>query len=162
MNNKGMTLVELIASFTLSSIIIVLLINVIVVLKDVYTKSSIKSELIMVQSGLSQKINQKMTTDNLNNYSSCGDNCYDLIFKDETIRLSLDKSARLVKFGEYSYQYPKNSVISDIEITTDNYSTIIGNNSILVLKIQVTNSRFINDDYGVNIVYPYNSSKVNF
>ncbi len=162
MNNKGMTLVELIASFTLASVIIVLLINVILILRNTYTKSSIKSELIMQQSGLSQKVNQKMTTDNLKNYSSCGENCYDFEFTDETIRLTIDKEKRTVVFGSFSYTYPKNTEISDIEITKDNYSTIIGNNSLLVLKIPITNSRFSGEDFGINVVYPYNSLKTEF
>ena len=53
MNNKGLTLVELITTFALTSVIVVLLINIVVVIKNVYSKSDIKTELYINQSNLS-------------------------------------------------------------------------------------------------------------
>ena len=52
MNNKGLTLIELITTFALSAVIIVLLINVVVSIRNVYSKVSVKSDLYITQSNL--------------------------------------------------------------------------------------------------------------
>ena len=45
MDKKGFTLVELITTLALTSVIVILLINVVLVINNVYSKSSIKTEL---------------------------------------------------------------------------------------------------------------------
>ena len=57
MNNKGLTLIELITTFALSAVIIVLLINVVASIRTVYSKVSIKSDLYITQSNLSTALN---------------------------------------------------------------------------------------------------------
>lgn len=157
MNNKGMTLVELIMSFALASVIVVLLINVLLILKDVYYNSSLKSELIITQSGLSNQINKKMISNNLLSYNNCGDNCYDFTFTDETLQLNINKETNTITFGKTKYTYPPGVTIGDIEITKENYSTYIGNDSLFILRIPVEYND-MEEDFGINIVYPYKSN----
>lgn len=157
MNNKGMTLVELIASFTLSSVIVVLLMNVLVILKDVYYNSSLKSELVIIQSGLSNQINKKFSSNNFTGYNSCGNNCYNFTFKDEVVQLSVNKETNTIAFGKTNYTYPSGATIGDIEIVKENYSTYLGNDSLFILRILVEYND-MEENFGINVVYPYESN----
>ena len=46
MKNKGFTVVEMLSAFTLSSIIIIILFQLIINLKELYMSSGIKTELL--------------------------------------------------------------------------------------------------------------------
>ena len=59
LNKKGFTLIELITTFALASVLIIILINIIIVIKNVYSKNDIRSELLIEQSNLSNLINKK-------------------------------------------------------------------------------------------------------
>ena len=53
MNKKGFTLIELITTFALASVIIVILVNIIGIIKEMYVKTDVKSKLLVEQSNLS-------------------------------------------------------------------------------------------------------------
>ena len=55
-NNKGFTLVEMLVSFSLSMILIIILFQLIINLKDVYMTSGIKTELLNKQYLMTTKI----------------------------------------------------------------------------------------------------------
>ena len=58
MNNKGFTMVELIASFSLTSIIVVMLLQIVFSLKEIQEYSDVKTELLTKQATISNKINK--------------------------------------------------------------------------------------------------------
>ena len=55
-NNKGFTLVEMLVSFTLSMILVIILFQLIINLKDIYMSSGMKTELIKKQYLMTNKI----------------------------------------------------------------------------------------------------------
>ena len=71
LNKKGFTLIELITTFALASVLIIILINIIIVIKNIYSKNDIRSELLLEQSNLSNLINKKFDKDFLNSYFPC-------------------------------------------------------------------------------------------
>lgn len=159
MNKKGMTLVELITTFALTAVIVVLLINVIVVIKNVYSKSSIKSELYINQSNLSNVLNSKINNDNLDYYEECViDNsllCVDFNFiNGESIRLSV--SEKEIKFGEYIYKLDNNTKVMNPSINVEYINLEENGNNILTLRIPIQSTFYPNIDFGINLVYLYN------
>ena len=56
---NGFTVVELIVSFSLTLVIAVFLFQIIINLKNLYTNSVIKTELVNMQSLISREINSK-------------------------------------------------------------------------------------------------------
>ena len=56
MNKKGMTVVELVVAFSLSTVIALFLIQVVLFLKDTYMINGVKSELVLKQSLISDRI----------------------------------------------------------------------------------------------------------
>ena len=159
MNKKGMTLVELITTFALTAVIVVLLINVIVVIKNVYSKSSIKSELYINQSNLSNALNSKINNDNLDYYEECViDNsllCVDFNFiNGESIRLSV--SEKEIKFGEYIYKLDNNTKVMNPSINVEYINLEENGNNIMTLRIPIQSTFYPNIDFGINLVYLYN------
>lgn len=149
MNKKGFTLVELITTFALASVILILLINVVVLIKDIYTKSDIKTQLLIGQANLSNSLNSKIRNGNLNSYSECSDStdfCYDFSFKDgNSIKLKVTNSE--VIFGNFVYK-----VKSGTKILTPSLTDTL---DFLVIEIPIENKLYPNEDFGINLVYRY-------
>lgn len=159
MNNKGLTLIELITTFALSAVIIVLLINVVVSIRNVYSKVSIKSDLYITQSNLSNALNSKLHDDQLDNYDTCTDSSFCYIFtlvNGETLKLVVEENK--ITVGDQVYKLTGKTKVVEPSLTpgyielNEEYS----GNDILVLKIPIKNELYPNIDFGVNVVYLYN------
>lgn len=163
MNKKGFTLVELITTFALSAVIVTILINVVLVIKNTYSDVNLKTNLLINQGNLSMALNSKITDDNLLSYSDCSANyfCYNFNFTDGTSEI-LEIKDNTVKFGKFTYKLDRGSEISNPIIYKENIDINIQsvNNSLLVIKIPITNRLFKDKDFGVTIVYQYNSNKI--
>lgn len=161
--NKGFTVIELVTTFALTAVIVVVLINVGLVIRNIYNKFDSRTELLIEQANLSRAMNSKINHDNLINYEACVESsfCYDFSFKDGTnIRLLVTND--LILFGDYTYKLDNNSEVSEPEITkvSANVDTVSDNNKFLVIKIPIVNKLYKNEDFGINLIYPYNSNKI--
>lgn len=162
MNKKGFTVIELVTTFALTSVIIILLINVILVIKNLYSNTNVKTELYINQSNLSNIMNSKINHDNLISYDICSDSefCYIFSFKDGTsskLVVTQDK----ISFGEFVYKLNSGTQVDSPKITRDsilNMPTTV-NDSLLIIKIPIKCSLYPDIDFGINLVYQYNSSK---
>ena len=164
MKNKGFTLVELITTFALASVIVILLINLIVVIRNIYSKTNIKTELYINQSNLSNTMNKKINKDNLDSYEECDDEefCYIFSFVDgETIKLSATES--VIKFGDFVYKLDNRSKVVNPSLTTEYFAEIVDdvNDSILIINIPIENDMYPNTNFGINLIYQYNASQHN-
>ena len=159
MNNKGLTLIELITTFALSAVIIVLLINVVASIRTVYSKVSIKSDLYITQSNLSNALNSKLHDNKLDSYSTCTDStfCFNFtLMNAETFKLVVEENKIIV--GDKVYKLTdKTKVVNPTLVPgyIEQNEAYSGNN-ILVLKIPIINELYPNIDFGVNVVYLYN------
>jgi len=165
MNNRGLTIVELITTFALTTVIVVLLINVVIVIKNVYSKTNIKTELYINQSNLSNVMNKKINSDNLDSYEICEDEgyllCYVFNFVDgDSIKLSVTQ--KQIKFGEYVYKLNEKTNIENPSINKVNMSIsdTTKNNSFIIIKIPIICELYPNINFGINLVYPYNFNKI--
>lgn len=161
MNKKGFTLVELITTFALATVIIVLLINIVLIIKNIYSKNNLKTELIIEQSNLSNLINKDFGVDSLDSYMPCNESdfCYDFTFIDaRTVRLVVDDN--YIKYGSYVFKTKGGTKIGEptMEISEIEVSDVSVNNNILVIKIPISNKLYPKQDFGLNIVYQYNSN----
>lgn len=55
-NQKGFTLVELIASFTLALVIMFFLFQIVITVKELYVSSGLKTEMLIRQANLERQI----------------------------------------------------------------------------------------------------------
>ena len=145
MNNRGLTLVELIVTFAHAIGIVIILLNVLVIIKNNYNETDIKTKLVVNQSTLSNMLNSKFVGDNLVSRTSCpGTFCYSFEFKDgSTIDLKVDGDK--ISFGNYVYVLDSDSKVETPSLTFDD--------PYLVIKIPISTKLYPNEDFGINLVY---------
>lgn len=163
MNKKGFTLIELITTFALASVLIIILMNIIVVIKNIYTKNDIRGELLLEQSNLSNLMNKKFDKDFLNSYLSCSDSdfCYTFYFVDgSSSKLVVDDE--YIKFDNYVYNFKRGTSVETYSLELFDTQELSGseNNGFLVINISIINKFYPNDDFGINMVYRYNFNEI--
>ena len=164
MNKKGFTLIELITTFALASVIIVILINIVVVMKNIYSKDDLKTKLLINQSSLSHALNSKLNNDLIDSYISCSSTgfCYKFNLVDGS-EIELKITENIIKFGDYVYKLEDGVEINNPSITkkTIPSTNIDIDNSFLIIKIPIKSNLYNNEDFGINLIYMYNSNKIN-
>lgn len=169
-NNKGFSILELIVSFSLTMIIIVVLFEIIVYMKDLYEKSVTQTELINRQNLITDYIYNDLTTNEPTHIFICGDNCIGFsLVSGETKQLKWDESLSTLGYGSYTMSLIKNTNFDQTLSLTDSngnqlrgakicYNTVSGysgSNSYVSIKIPLTNALFSEEDFGVNILYTF-------
>ena len=164
MNNKGLTIVELVTTFALSTVIIFILINIIVLIKNIYTKNDIKTQLLIEQGNLSEVINNKLNEKGLYSYDICneGNVCYNFIYMEGTTSKLIIKGD-VIKFDNYVSKVIEGVSIDYSNVKIERYDKIIDSNgindSLIVIKVPITHKLYLNEDFGVSIVYQYNTNE---
>lgn len=159
-NNKGFTLVEMLVSFTLSMVLIIILFQLIINLKDIYMLSGIKTEMLNKQYLMTNKIytdlNEKKAAriENCNNPSVC----IQFTFQDGTsTKLELNETDKTLSYDGYVIKLNNNSRFNTINISTVSSET---NRRIFSVNIPIYNDLYKDTNFGINIIYPYNQTEV--
>lgn len=163
MSKKGFTLIELITTFALASVLIIILINIIIVIKNIYTKNDVRSELLIEQSNLSNLINKKFDKDFLNSYLPCNESefCYIFNFVDGSSS-KLVVSDDYIKFDSYVYKLKKGTSAINPTIELFDTESLSGSasNGFLVIKVPINNKLYPKEDFGLNVIYQYNFNEI--
>lgn len=164
MNKKGFTVVELIVSFALTMIVVALLFQMLLGLKDLYISSGFKSQLLNKQALMSSKINNDFKNKEITMALKCGANCLTFFFNDDTSnKLIIDDKNDLFAYGEYSTKLVDGSKFGDVVIRNETISILPGDlsntkfDSFIEIKIPIKHT-LLKEDYGVYILYQYNSN----
>ena len=158
---KGFTVVELIVSFSLTLVVILLLFQVIISLKELYVKDGLKSELVAKQSIMMQKVMTDFDHNKISQATRCGDDCFQFTFEDgHETSLTLDRAKGIFHYGDYTTKLIENCSFGTIEIKN---KTSVGvatgkKDSMIHIAIPVHSSN-VKGDYGLNLVYQYDSRK---
>lgn len=157
MKKSGFTTVELIITFALTTFIMIFLFEVVIIIRETFTSTGFKTELVSKQANISRIVNRELNEKNITNIINCGNNCIEIHFDNETSQnLIVDRQNNLFTFGEYTTELVNNSSFGLIE--TDIYTDPnIGNNklnSILKIKIPIHHQLY-DEDFGLNIIYLY-------
>ena len=158
---KGFTVVELIVSFSLTMVIVVFLFQIVISLKNMYTANSLKTELLNKQAIISDKINSSFSKKTITNVTKCGSYCLNFIYSDNSSEmLKINYTENSFQFGSYKTLLPDNSYMSNPSIDIVYSGTFLedSNNSILVINIPIYSDFLKNQNYGINVMYQYNSN----
>lgn len=159
---KGFTTVELLVSITLVTVIVFFLIELIFVMKNIFTDSGIKTKLLAKQALISEKINYDFRNKQLLIATKCGDNCAEFLFSDGTQKmLTYDRESLELSYGNFKESLVKGSEFGNITISSETIAianTIDTNNGILSIHMPVSSKYFPDQDFGINVVYQYNSN----
>lgn len=165
-NNKGFTVVELLASFALTMVIVVFLFEILIELKDLYYEAGLKTEVIHKQAMLTQKIRRQLDTSELVGVDCSGDTCTFKFADIDSVDLTIDADKNIIKYGDDVIKFPEEVRFAEKSISTcplqnDKPDNDLGlmegtnaKNCYISLKIVVTSPK-MDKDYPINIVYPY-------
>lgn len=165
-NNRGITLVEMIVSMTLLVIISTFLFQMVISLKELYNSSGIKTEMLTKQANISKMINDDFKEKGIKIAQKCSDedNCLAFYFEDGTSKTlkftkRTDKSEAYLEYGDYRTNLVDKSDFGVYQIETATVSNAgLNNNSILKIDIPITHPLLKNQNFGINIIYQYNSN----
>ena len=135
MNNKGFTVVELLASFTLTMVIVVFLFEIVLELKTVYVDTSLKTTV-------------------LNKNSVVATTLHDYLEKEQNPE-KITGSTNTININGTSIQMP-----SDATINGFNKTKVCDSNNNCYIKVNYTvKSNYLEKDIPFNYIYTYNGSE---
>ncbi len=161
-NNKGFTIIELIVSFVLSMIIVVILFQLIINLKEIYSSSGIKTEMLNKQNIMTDKIYTDLTSKQVISVSRCSEQttCLNFQYANGKIKqLIVNETEKTLSYDNYTIKLNKNFNFKDISIKTETTELQNTYNGILEINIPIYNDLFKDTNFGLNIVYIYNNSQ---
>ena len=144
-NNKGFSIIELIVSFTICTVIMIVLFQIVLVLKDLYEKSAIKTTLLNRQNIIVNLIYSDILEKELNNVSSCGTYCITFDFTTVSKQLKYSTSDNTISYGDY---------VTDVlgGATVDKAETSI-QNRVMYASMPITHKLFSNEKFDIRIVH---------
>lgn len=166
MNNKGFTVVELIVTFVIASVVAFLIFNIVLSIKNIYSKSIVRTNLLINQSNLSNELNSRSLNSNIIGIDYCDSSthCYRITYSNgKNYDLVVDEKS--ISFGDYTYVLDASSTINTENIIScETDASIVGErlNSILKISIPVENKNFPSKNFGINFVYLYKDGSINF
>lgn len=163
MKKRGFTLVELITSFALASVIMIFIFNIVVLLKNNYIGKSIRTNLTLKQSQLSQKLNEDFKGNNVVGIRTCDseDKCYEFAFANNvTKRLTISSDGKTIKYGDFVYNLANSSYTGtiNVEIKRNEVDNNTINDSILSINLSIYDNKYKDVDFGINLAYQFNSN----
>lgn len=156
---KGFTVVELIVSFSLTLVVILLLFQVIISLKELYVKDGVKTELMAKQSIMTQKIMDDFDRKKMETATRCGDDCLNFSFSDNTTsQLTIDRAKGVFHYGDYTTKLVGDSDFGTIHIGNQTTLNVAKGKKDSMIQIEIPiHNRNLKGDYGVKVVYQYDS-----
>lgn len=182
LNNKGITIVELIISFTLLMVIAMSMLKVVNEIRSFANQKLDEKKVVEFKNDLYKDFHKTMLTKGYKSMTDCSTSssvCKEIIFKDNTKTIfKIDLLAKEITFNNYKYLIPNNMEINflnnydtgkeDFLVTIkeeDNYLII----DVPYFKTVILDEILINEDFekefyeniskynlGFKIIYPYN------
>ena len=166
MNKKGFTVIELIVSFSLVMIVVVMLVQVVVLVKNLYVNAAIKTELLNKQAIMNRKVSEQFTNKDIKAAVRCGQGCLTFIYEDDTSsNMNVKKEENTFSFIDndtgtinYTTKLITGSSFGDIDISNETINGVADgkNNSFIKINIPVKHT-LVEGDFGINVVYQYDS-----
>ena len=157
---NGFTVVELVVSFSLVMVIVLFLFQIIISLREMYVNNGAKSSLLNKQALMMQQIYDDFRYHAITSFTNCGDDCVTFTFQNNTTTtLKIDRDQKLFEYGDYVTKLVDGSQFGDFIVSTETIPDVSSSkyDSILKIVISITNP-LVEGDYGVTVVYQYNSN----
>ena len=153
LNNKGFTVVELLASFILTMIIVVFLFEIVLELRNLYLNESVRTvsinENALVVNAIHNNLDDKIITG-----GSCTSTRCTITHTEGSLTVSV--SGNTVTVGSQKFEYPEKADLQSVSLTKVgpvNTGTA-GINAYFKISY-IVRSADLNDDIIFNYVYPY-------
>lgn len=143
-NNRGFSTIELVVSFSICMVVVVILFQIVISLKELYEKSGIKTELLNKQNLIVNQIYTDINEKGLGNVTTCGDYCATFTYKDGSVK-SLNYTSNKISYGNYTTSINQGSMVGNV--------TLENNNSVWYVYLPLNHKLFSDEDFGIKIVH---------
>lgn len=160
---KGMTIIELIVTFTLVSTVAVVLFQIAMIVQGIYNKYETTTEMLSDVAIISNQLNNELLDKQIIMIEACIaiSNCYEFTYSDYTKDV-LKYDEMSIIFGDFKKTFINNVILSDIKI--DNFISPVTNefvnDSFITIKIEVTSEQ-LDEKFYINVLHQYNSNYIN-
>ena len=161
MKNKGFTTIELITSFTLASVIMIILFNIVLILKDNLSKVNTKTNMLIEKDNLSYNINKRFKDKEISSVTTCedGDKCYLFTYSDDTSdKLIYSNTDKTITFNNYTFNIIDGILVED-PIVTEHHDTMSSTkyNGYFIINVPIS---LDNKDYSIKVVKYFNTDSL--
>lgn len=158
LNNKGLSVIELIVSFVLCLLVFVFIIQVVTAIQELYINLGIKTSLLNRQAIISAKINDIFSENKTRLIKSCGNDCLTIFYKDNTFeKMQISKSQNTFIIGDDVYNFNGLGMVESLIVTTNDSS--IYNHGLLTISLNIRNEIFDNGKYTIKALYQYDNDE---
>ena len=148
MNNKGFTVVELVAAFSITMIISVFLFELLIEVKDIFVETSLKTNIEEKTAIISKNINSLFLKEG-NEIKSCGESTCTI--NDETIIINQND----ISIGGQIFSTPKDGN-NNAKITNSNIiNNTLESGGYINISFSLTSPN-LSKPYDYNVVFYYN------
>ena len=160
MNQKGITLVELLVSFSIITILSLGLFKATLSIEEKQMINISKNNFVSFNSIINNSIQNDFLTKEINSFTQCGTNCYEIKYKGNEIKkLELNKDKKIISYGDVKEKLPNNYFFYDDIKLTEYTSTDNESNSYILLNIPIR-SNFDSNKKDIKIMYQYNGTDI--
>ena len=160
MNQKGITLVELLVSFSIITILSLGLFKATLNIEEKQMINISKNNFVSFNSIINNSIQNDFLTKEINSFTQCGTNCYEIKYKGNEIKkLELNKDKKIISYGDVKEKLPNNYFFYDDINLTKYTSSDNENNSYILLNIPIR-SNFDSNKKDIKIMYQYNGTDI--
>lgn len=161
MKKNGFTVLELIVSFALAATIGFFLLKITMIIKNLYTMSYIKTNIISKQDIITERMYDDFLYNDIKTALKCGKNCIRFIFSDNSEKLFKIENNETFKWGDFTTKLKDGSTFNNISVKIiNNLNTNDLKDSILSISIPIENPSIKDENFKTNIVIPYKSRNV--
>lgn len=160
MNKKGFTIIEFALGFVLLSVVVILLFQIIIVVKELYVSALVKTKLLTKQSVIVETFYEKLFGKDIVVIYKNSDDSVTFIFEDGFNKtFEYDRDEKTIKYDDFSTKLIDGSYFGNINLTTETILNVDStmNNSLLKIKIPIYHPLLPEEDFGINMIYQYNN-----
>lgn len=172
-NNRGFSTVELVTTFALTLVVVTVLLQLVVVLKELYVNNGIRNNLLTKQALISEKIKDDFRNYEVDRVTKVNSSWLKINYVNKG-EVDLKVNGDLIEYDGNVFKLAEGTRIVQTKVSETDYedislsyrtvdysnSTNVGINSYFVITIRI-NSDLVVGEYGVNLVYQYHSSNNN-
>lgn len=159
-NNKGFTVVELLASFVLTMIIVVFLFEIVLELRNVYINETVRTEVINKNAVVASSVNKMLEDKPISSVSCTGASCNITVINTNTgasENKSISVSGRTVTVDKQKIVFPDKVTLENVSLKQEKIPTDINaDNTIIKIGYKVK-SADLDKDIEFDLVYSYMS-----
>lgn len=161
MKKNGFTVVELLVSLSLTMVVVIVMFEIIILLKDLFQTSNVKTEILNKKSIIVDKMYTDINNRNVSRIEQCGDYCLNFTMNDSTEKkFEVNKDENIITYDDYTFKLEKIYTIGNIYFSNDvlNYTSNEKNNGIFVLKVPIYSKLTNKENLGIDMVATYNTN----